>query len=84
MLLITTSEISHIRNKTLTSWCKVNKLSLSKSKVKLLSFRANSRFSTMISDIKLNKHLLTPEKSVMYLVIRISKNLSFNEEIEFL
>ena len=84
MLLITTSEISHIRNKKLTSWGKVNKLSLSKSKVKLFSFRANSKLSTMISDINLNKHLLTPEKSVMYLGIRISTNLSFNKEIEFL
>lgn len=84
MLLITTSEISHIRNKKLTSWSKVNKFSFTKSQVKLISFTANSKFSTMTSDIKLNKHLLTPEKSVMYLSIMISKKLSFNKETEFL
>ena len=36
---------------------RANKLSLNESKVKLLIFRPTSKFSTVISDIKLNDHL---------------------------
>ena len=50
----------------------------------MLSFRPTSKFSTVISDIKLKKYLLTPEKSVIYLDIKIDETHSFNKETEFL
>ena len=57
---------------------------MNESEAKLLSFRPTCKFSTIISDIKLKEHLLTPEKSVIYLGIKIDETLSINKETEFL
>ena len=53
--------------KLVTDWLRANRLSLNESKTKLLLFRPIN----LTSNIKLNGHLLTLAKSVMYLGIEI-------------
>ena len=68
----------------LTDWLRANKISLNESKTKLLIFRPRRKLNITLPNIKLNNFILTPEKTVTYLVIEIDENLSWNEQIETL
>ena len=56
--------------KLVADWLRANKLSLNESKTNLLLFRPINKLN-LTSNIKLNGHLLTLAKSVMYLGIEI-------------
>ena len=61
------SEISHVMKhklKCLNDWIRANKLSLNKSKTKVLIFRSTSKLSTTIPSMKLNEYLLAPGRSL--------------------
>ena len=78
---------SDVINSELTlviAWLRANKLSLNKSKTKLLLFRATKKNNLILSNIKLNEHLLALSKSVTYLGVEIEETLSWNNQIEVL
>ena len=64
------SDVINSELKLVTDWLRANKLSLNESKTKLLLFRPINKLN-LTSNIKLNGHLLTLAKSVMYLGIEI-------------
>ena len=68
----------------LTEWLRANKISLNKSKTKLLIFRPRRKLKIAVPNIKLNNFILTPEKTVTYLGTEIEENLSCNRQIEIL
>ena len=70
--------------KLLTDCLRANKLSLNKSKTKLLIFRQSRKLNITVPNIKLNSFILTPEKTVTYLGIKIDKSLSWNKQTEIL
>ena len=76
------SDVINSELKLVTDWLRANKLSLNESKTKLLLFRPINKLNLKLSNIKLNGHLLTLAKSVMYLGIEIDKTLSWNNQIE--
>ena len=78
------SDVINSELKLVTDWLRANKLSLNESKTKLLLFRPINKLNLKLSNIKLNGHLLTLAKSVMYLGIEIDKTLSWNNQIEVL
>ena len=70
--------------KLLTDWLRANTLSLDESKIKLLLIRPPRKQNITILNVKLNKFILTPEKTVTYLGIEIDENLSWNKQVEIL
>ena len=78
------SDVISSELKLVRDWLRANKLSLNKSKTKLLLFRPINKLNLTLSNIKLNGHLLTLAKSVRYLGIEIDKTLSWNNQIEVL
>ena len=65
--------------KLLTDWLRANKLSWNESKTKLSIFRPSKKLNITILNIKLNNLILTPEKTVTYLGIKIDENLSMKQ-----
>ena len=57
---------------------------MNESKTKLLIFRPRRKLNVTVPNIKLNNFILTPEKTVTYLGIKIDENLSWNKQIEIL
>ena len=70
------SDVINSELKLVKDWLRANKVSLNESKTKLLLFRPISKLNLTLSNIKLNGHLLTLEKSVTYLGIEIDETLS--------
>ena len=64
------SDVINSELKLVTDWLRASKLSLNESKTKLLLLNLT------LSNIKLNGHLLTLEKSVTYLGIKMDETLS--------
>ena len=70
------SDVINSELKLVTDWLRANKLSLNESKTKLLLFRPINKLNLKLSNIKLNRLLLTLATSVTYLGIEIDESLS--------
>ena len=79
------SFISNVINselKLVTGWLGANKVSLNKSKIKLLLLRPINKLNLTLPNINLNGHLQTFAKSVTYLGIEIDETLFWNNQIQ--
>ena len=70
------SDVINSELKLVKDWLRANKVSLNESKTKLLLFRPISKLNLTLSNVILNGHFLTLEKSVAYLGIEIDETLS--------